>query len=53
VPVGTLELQAWHALYGLKTAQVTVEVGKTAAIEFAYAAADAPGQGDNQGKEAM
>jgi hypothetical protein len=42
-PVGTYEVQAWHAFYGTKTAQVTVEEGKTAEVEFTYdAEADNP-----------
>jgi hypothetical protein len=44
-PVGTYELQAWHALYGVKTVEVTVEEGETADVEFGYdAQADGPGQ---------
>jgi hypothetical protein len=35
-PVGTYELQAWHEMYGIKTATVTVEEGKTATADFAY-----------------
>jgi hypothetical protein len=42
-PVGTYELEAWHAFYGVKTAEVTVEEGKTAEVEFSFdAAADNP-----------
>lgn len=43
VPAGKLELQAWHQYYGLKTAEVTVEEGATAEVEFSFdAKADAP-----------
>jgi hypothetical protein len=42
-PIGTYTLQAWHEFYGVKTAQVTVEEGKTAKVELTYdAAADKP-----------
>lgn len=35
-PVGSYELQAWHEMYGIKTAKVTVEEGKTATVDFTY-----------------
>jgi hypothetical protein len=35
-PVGTYEVQAWHEMYGIKTAKVTVEEGKTATVDFTY-----------------
>ena len=35
-PVGTYELQAWHEMYGIKTAKVTVEEGKVATADFTY-----------------
>ena len=42
-PVGTYELQAWHEMYGIKTAKVTVEEGKAATVDFTYdAEADKP-----------
>ena len=44
VPAGAIELEAWHALYGVKTAKVTVEAGKTAEIELTFDAAEAPGE---------
>jgi hypothetical protein len=43
VPTGTIRLQAWHALYGVKTAEVQVEDGKTAEVSFSYDASEAPG----------
>jgi hypothetical protein len=44
-PAGTYTLQAWHEFYGVKTAQVTVEEGKTAAVDFTYdAEKDRPAQ---------
>ncbi len=44
VPVGAIKLQSWHALYGLKTIDVTVEEGKTATVELSYDASEAPGE---------
>jgi hypothetical protein len=42
-PAGSYQLQAWHEFYGIKTAQVTVEDGKTAAVDFTFdAEADRP-----------
>lgn len=35
-PVGTYEIQAWHPLYGTKTAEITVEEGKEAKVSFTY-----------------
>jgi hypothetical protein len=35
-PVGSYELQAWHEMYGIKTAKVTVEAGKAATVDFTY-----------------
>ena len=35
-PVGSYEIQAWHEMYGIKTAKVTVEEGKAATVDFAY-----------------
>jgi len=35
-PVGTYELQAWHEMYGIKTAKVTVEEGKAATVDFTF-----------------
>ena len=35
-PVGTYELQAWHELYGIKTAKVTVEAGKVATVDLSF-----------------
>ena len=40
VPVGTLEVEAWHEVYGLKTATVEVEKDGTATVSFSYAADD-------------
>jgi len=43
VPAGVLKLQIWHQYYGLKSADVTVEDGKTAEVEYTYdGQADAP-----------
>ena len=36
VPPGTYTLEAWHEKFGAKTADVTVEAGKPAKIEFKY-----------------
>jgi hypothetical protein len=45
VPVGEIELQVWHAFYGMKTVKVTVEEGKTATVDLSFdAKADAPAQ---------
>ncbi len=35
-PVGKYKLQAWHAFYGVKEAEVTVEEGKPTEINFAF-----------------
>ncbi|HLU66247.1 MAG TPA: carboxypeptidase-like regulatory domain-containing protein, partial [Kofleriaceae bacterium] len=35
-PAGSYELQAWHEYYGVKTAKVTVEEGKTATVDFTF-----------------
>ncbi|MBT8493991.1 MAG: TonB-dependent receptor [Deltaproteobacteria bacterium] len=43
VPVGEYEIEAWHELYGVKTAKVRVEEGATAELELGYdAATDTP-----------
>jgi plastocyanin len=44
-PVGSYTLQAWHALYGVKTAEVTVAEGKTAEVSFTFEAKDKPAGG--------
>jgi len=36
VPAGKYKLEAWHTHYGLKTAEVTVEDGKTVEATFTY-----------------
>jgi plastocyanin len=36
VPAGKYKLEAWHTRYGLKTAEVTVEDGKTVEATFTY-----------------
>jgi len=36
VPAGEYDIEAWHSNYGLKTAKVKVEDGKTAEVKFAY-----------------
>jgi plastocyanin len=36
VPAGEYTLEAWHPFYGLKTAKVKVEDGKTAEATFSY-----------------
>jgi hypothetical protein len=42
-PVGTHELQVWHEFYGIKSAVVTVEAGKTRSVDITYdAEADKP-----------
>jgi hypothetical protein len=44
-PVGTYTLQSWHEYYGVKSAKVTVEEGKTATVDFTYdAEKDRPAQ---------
>ena len=40
VPPGTYTLEAWHEKLGAKTADVTVEAGKAAHVEFKFDAAD-------------
>lgn len=42
VPVGTHTMQVWHELYGVKTAEVTVEEGKEATVTVSYSPADNP-----------
>ncbi len=43
VPVGEVELQIWHELYGVKTVKVTVKDGSEAPVEVAFdAEADNP-----------
>lgn len=41
VPAGTYELEAWHEVFGTKTAQVTVADDSTAEVTFSYTAQDA------------
>jgi hypothetical protein len=36
VPAGDYTVEAWHTHYGLKTAKVKVEDGKTAEVAFTY-----------------
>ena len=36
VPPGTYTIEAWHEKFGTKTAEVTVEAGKPAKIDFKY-----------------
>lgn len=36
VPPGTYTVEAWHPKLGLKKKQVTVEAGKTAAVDFVF-----------------
>lgn len=36
VPAGKYKLEAWHTRYGMKTAEVTVEDGKTVEATFTY-----------------
>jgi hypothetical protein len=51
VPVGEIELQIWHELYGVKTAKVTVEDGKDATVEVTFdATADNPNKAGKDAK---
>lgn len=52
VPVGTHKVQLWHELYGVKTAEVTVEEGKEATVTVSYSPADNPMAGDTSGAAA-
>ena len=36
VPAGDYTMKAWHTHYGLKTAKVKVEDGKTVDVNFSY-----------------
>lgn len=36
LPPGSYTVEAWHERYGVKTADVTVEAGKTAEVKFEY-----------------
>ena len=36
LPAGTYTLEAWHETLGTQTAEVTVEEGGTASVEFTY-----------------
>lgn len=40
LPVGKYKVEAWHERYGTKTADVTVEEGKTAEIKFEYSGSE-------------
>jgi plastocyanin len=48
IPAGKYKVEAWHSQYGLKTAEVTVEDGKTAEAKFSYA--DTDSNPDNKGE---
>lgn len=43
VPTGTHTIETWHEYYGMKTAEVTVEAGAAATLDYSYdASADDP-----------
>lgn len=42
LPAGKWTVTAWHEIYGEKTAEVTLEEGKEATLDFTFSAADKP-----------